>query len=169
MVRPIVKYGDAVLARVADEITQFDSSLRSLADEMIEVMYAARGVGLAAPQIGVSSRIFVMDATGGQDATRRIVVVNPVIDVAEGEQEGGEGCLSVPGFSFDIKRPGHVVLRGKDLNGSEIRLDVTGLEARCVSHEIDHLNGRLLLSHLSPLKRDLTIRKIKKRIKADDW
>ena len=169
MVRPIVKYGDAVLARVADEITQFDSSLRSLADEMIEVMYAARGVGLAAPQIGVSSRIFVMDATGGQDATRRIVVVNPVIDVAEGEQEGGEGCLSVPGFSFDIKRPDHVVLRGKDLNGSEIRLDVTGLEARCVSHEIDHLNGRLLLSHLSPLKRDLTIRKIKKRIKADDW
>ena len=169
MVRPIVKYGDAVLARVAEEITQFDSALRSLADDMFEVMYAARGVGLAAPQIGVSSRIFVMDATGSQDTSHRVVVVNPVIELAEGEQEGAEGCLSVPGFSFDIPRPGHVILNGKDVNGSEIRLDVTGLEARCVSHEIDHLNGRLLLSHLSPLKRDLTIRKIRKRVKADDW
>jgi peptide deformylase len=169
MVRPIVKYGDSVLGKVAQEITGFDSTLRSLADEMFEIMYAARGVGLAAPQIGVSSRIFVMDTTGGQETARKVVVINPVIEVAEGEQQDAEGCLSVPGFSFDIRRPGHVIVRGQDVNGSDIRLDVTGLEARCVSHEIDHLNGRLLLSHVSPLKRDLTIRKIKKRIKADDW
>jgi peptide deformylase len=132
-------------------------------------MYAARGVGLAAPQIGVSRRIFVMDATGGQEAARRFVVVNPVIEVAEGKQEGAEGCLSVPGFSFDITRPSRVVLRAKDIDGADINLDVNGLEARCCSHEIDHLNGRLLLGHVSPLKRDLTIRKIKKRIRADDW
>ena len=169
MVRPIVKYGDSVLGKVAQEITGFDSTLRSLADEMFEIMYAARGVGLAAPQIGVSSRIFVMDTTGGQETARKVVVINPVIETAEGEQEGAEGCLSVPGFSFDIRRPEHVIVRGQDANGSDIRLDLTGLEARCVSHEIDHLNGRLLLSHLSPLKRDLTIRKIKKRIKGDDW
>src|SRR5215470_18335881 len=98
MVRPIVKYGDPVLGRPAVEITEFDASLKSLADEMLEVMYAARGVGLAAPQIGVSKRIFVMDATAGQDPARKFVVVNPVIELGEGEQDGGEGCLSVPGF-----------------------------------------------------------------------
>src|SRR5262249_2815305 len=169
MVRPIVKYGDPVLGKRAEEITEFDASLKSLADEMLEVMYAARGVGLAGPQIGVSKRIFVMDATGGQDPARKFVVVNPVIELAEGEQEGGEGCLSVPGFSFEIRRHEHVIVRGQDASGSEIKLDVTGLEARCVSHEIDHLNGQLLLSRLSPLKRDLTVRKIKKRIKAGEW
>jgi len=169
MVRPIVKYGDPVLGRPAVEITEFDASLKSLADEMLEVMYAARGVGLAAPQIGVSKRIFVMDATAGQDQARRFVVANPVIELAEGEQEGGEGCLSVPGFSFEIRRAEHVVLRGQDVGGSQIILDVAGLEARCVAHEIDHLNGKLLLAHVSPLKRDLTIRKIKKRIRAHDW
>jgi len=169
MVRPIVKYGDPVLGKRAEEITEFDASLKSLADEMLEVMYAARGVGLAAPQIGVSRRIFVMDATGGQDQAKKFVVVNPVIELAEGEQEGTEGCLSVPGFSFEIRRAEHVVLRAQDVRGSQITLDVTGLEARCVAHEIDHLNGKLLFTHVSPLKRDLTVRKIKKRIKAHDW
>jgi peptide deformylase len=169
MPRYIVKYGDPVLGKRAAEITEFDGSLKSLADEMFEVMYAAGGVGLAAPQIGVSKRIFVMDVAGGKDKTRQVAVVNPVIELAEGQQEGAEGCLSVPGFSFDIRRPDHVIVRGQDVNGSTISLDVNGLEARCVSHEIDHLNGRLLLSQISPLKRDLTVRKIRKRIKAGDW
>jgi len=169
MVRSIVKYGDPVLARRADEITEFDASLRSLAEEMFETMYAAHGVGLAAPQIGVSKRIFVMDATSGQEKAKRYAVINPIMDVTEGEQQGSEGCLSVPGFSFDIRRAQHVVLHGQDVGGSPITLDVTGLEARCVLHETDHLNGRLLLSQVSPLKRDLAVRKIKKRIKAGDW
>lgn len=169
MSRHIVKYGDPVLGKPAQDITEFDASLRSLADEMFEVMYSAGGVGLAAPQIGISKRIFVMDAVGGKDKARQFAVVNPVIELAEGKQEGAEGCLSVPGFSFDIPRPGHVIVRGKDLNASDIRLDLTDLEARCASHEIDHLDGRLLLSHVSPLKRDLTVRKIRKRIRAGDW
>jgi peptide deformylase len=164
-----VKYGDPVLGKQAQEVTEFDGSLRSLADEMFEVMYLARGVGLAAPQIGVSKRIFVMDAGGAEGKARQFAVVNPVIELAEGVQEGAEGCLSVPGFSFDIRRPEHVIVRGQDINGSDLRLDLTDLEARCVSHEIDHLEGRLLLSHVSPLKRDLTVRKIKKRIRAGDW
>jgi len=165
----IVKYGDPVLAKRAEEVTAFDEPLRSLVARMFEVMYAAGGVGLAAPQIGISKRIFVMDAAGGKDESRRFAVINPVIDLAEGDQDGAEGCLSVPGFSFDIRRSEHVVLRGEDVNGAPIRLDVRGLEARCVSHEIDHLDGRLLLSHVSPLKRDMTVRKIKKRMKSGEW
>jgi peptide deformylase len=169
MVRHIVKYGDPVLGKLSEEVTEFDESLRALAGEMFDVMYAAGGVGLAAPQIGVSKRIFVMDVTGAKDNGSKFVVVNPVIELAEGEQEGPEGCLSVPGFSFDIRRSGRVIVRGQDLNGSHISLDVTDLEARCVSHEVDHLDGRLLLARVSPLKRDITVRKIKKRIKAGDW
>jgi peptide deformylase len=165
----IVKYGDPVLARSADQVTQFDESLRSLVTEMFDIMYAAGGVGLAAPQIGISKRIFVMDATNGKDKSKQFAVVNPVIELQEGDQEGAEGCLSVPGFSFDIRRSDHVVVRGQDLSGSPISLDVNGLEARCVSHEVDHLNGRLLLTHVSPLKRDITVRKIRKRIKSGEW
>jgi peptide deformylase len=169
MPRNIVKFGDPVLGRRALVVTEFDGSLKSLVDEMFEVMYSAGGVGLAAPQIGISKRIFVMDVAGGKDKSRRFAVVNPVIELAEGQQEGAEGCLSVPGFSFDIRRPDHVIVQGQDINGSNITLDVTGLEARCVSHEIDHLDGRLLLSQVSPLKRDLTVRKIRKRIRAGEW
>jgi peptide deformylase len=169
MVRRIVKYGDPVLGKRSEVVAEFDESLTALVGEMFDVMYAAGGVGLAAPQIGVSKRIFVMDVTGGNDKGRKFVVINPAIELAEGEEEGAEGCLSVPGFSFEIRRSGHVIVRGQDLDGSHISLDVTGLEARCVSHEVDHLDGRLLLAHVSPLKRDITVRKIKKRIKAGDW
>jgi peptide deformylase len=169
LVQAIVKYGDPVLGRRADEVSKFDESLAALVAEMFDVMYAAGGVGLAAPQIGISMRIFVMDASAGQEAEKRVTVVNPTIELADGDQDGAEGCLSVPGFSFDIRRPDHVIVRGQDASGSPVSIDVTGLEARCVSHEVDHLDGRLLLAHISPLKRDITVRKIKKRMRSGDW
>ena len=169
MIRPIVKYGDTVLARQANEVTEFGPELATLIDDMFETMYAAPGVGLAAPQIGVSQRIFVMDCAGRKDDARKYAVINPVIELREEEQVGGEGCLSVPGFSFDIKRAKHVVVVGQDVSGKPVRLDVTDLEARCVCHEVDHLDGKLLLARISPLKRDMTIRKIKKKIREGEW
>ncbi|HYM00480.1 MAG TPA: peptide deformylase [Blastocatellia bacterium] len=169
MIRPIVKYGDTVLAKSAEEVNEFGPELTRLVEDMFETMYAAPGVGLAAPQIGISKRVFVMDCAARKEDARKYAVINPVIQLREGEQEGGEGCLSVPGFSFDIKRAKHVIVSGLDVKGDPIRLDVTDLEARCVSHEVDHLDGKLLLSRVSPLKRDMTIRKIKKKIRDGEW
>jgi len=169
MVLEIVKYGDPVLAKPAEEVTVFDAGLRDLVANMFETMYAAPGVGLAANQVGISKRIFVMDCTSGNDPNRKFTVINPVIDVTEGEQVGREGCLSVPGYFFEIERPNRAVVKGLDVNGDPLELDVTGLEARCVCHETDHLNGKLLLTRISRLKRDLTVRKIKKQMKTGEW
>lgn len=169
MILEIVKYGDPVLTRRAEEVTEFNQNLHRLIDDMFETMYAAPGVGLAAPQIGLSKRIFVMDCTSGRDARRKFALINPIIELVEGEQVGGEGCLSLPGFFFQIKRPQRVVVRAQDLDGSQFVLDLMDLEARCASHEVDHLNGELIINHLSPLKRDLVRRRIKKRIKMGDW
>ena len=169
MIRAIVKYGDPVLATRAEAVVEFDENLRRLVADMFETMYAAPGVGLAAPQVGISSRLFVMDCTNGKDPSRKFTFVNPVIEIIEGSETGEEGCLSVPGFSFDIKRPTRVVVHGSDASGQPLSLEAAGLEARCVCHEVDHLDGRLLISRISALKRDLTVRKIKKRIKTGDW
>jgi len=136
---------------------------------MFETMYQAPGVGLAAPQIGVLKRLFVMDCAGGKDKTRKVALINPVIEMEEGEQVGDEGCLSFPGIAFEVARPKRLVVSAYDLDGSQFRLDVMNLEARCVSHETDHLDGGLFINYLSPLKRDLIKRKIKKKIKDGDW
>jgi peptide deformylase len=136
---------------------------------MFETMYGAPGVGLAAPQVGLLKRLFVMDCSSGKDKKHKVVLINPVIENEEGEQIGDEGCLSFPGVFLEVKRPQRVVVRAGDLDGSEMILDVMDLEARCVSHETDHLDGELFINYLSPLKRDLTKRKIKKRIKQGDW
>jgi len=165
----IVKYGDPVLIKRAEEVTEFDEKLRRLVDDMFETMYVAPGVGLAAPQVGVLKRLFVMDCAGGRDKTRKVALINPVIDMEEGEQVGDEGCLSFPGITFEVTRPQRLVVSAYDVDGSQFRLDVMDLEARCVSHETDHLDGELFISYLSPLKRDLIKRRIKKRIKAGDW
>ena len=169
MILEIVKYGDPLLTKRADEITQFDDSLRKLVDDMFETMYGAPGVGLAAPQVGVLKRLFVMDCTAGKNKTKKVALINPVIETEEGEQVGDEGCLSFPGIFVQVTRPQRLVVRAQDTDGSPITLDVMDLEARCVSHETDHLDGELFISYLSPLKRDLTKRKIKKRIKMGDW
>jgi peptide deformylase len=169
MILDIVKYGDPVLTRRAEEVTEFGEKLHKLVDDMFETMYGARGVGLAAPQVGLLKRLFVMDCGNGRNKEKRVVLINPVIELEEGEQIGDEGCLSFPGFSFQVVRPQRVVVRSQDINGSTFTLDVIDLEARCVSHETDHLDGDLFIDYLSPLKRDLVKRKIKKRVKQGDW
>ena len=169
MILDVVKYGDPVLTRRGEEITDFDEKLRKLVDDMFETMYGAPGVGLAAPQVGVLKRLFVMDCSSGKDKKQKVALINPVIENEEGEQVGDEGCLSFPGIYLEVKRPQRLVVRALDTDGSEIRLDVMDLQARCVSHETDHLDGELFISYISPLKRDLTKRKIKKRIKQGDW
>lgn len=166
---PIVKYGDPVLTKRAEEVTEFDAKLRKLVDDMFEAMYEAPGVGLAAPQVGILKRLFVMDCTSGKDRTRKIALINPVIEFEEGEQIGEEGCLSFPGIYFKVARPQRLIVNAYDLDGSPVKLDVMDLEARCVSHETDHLDGELFINYLSPLKRDMVKRKIKKRIRSNDW
>jgi peptide deformylase len=169
MILDVVKYGDPILTKRAEEVTSFDEQLHKLIDDMFETMYGAPGVGLAGSQVGVLKRLFVMDCSSGKDKKQKFALINPVIETEEGEQIGDEGCLSFPGVFLEIKRPQRVVVRARDLDGSEITLDVMDLEARCVSHETDHLDGELFISYLSPLKRDLTKRKIKKRIKQGEW
>jgi peptide deformylase len=169
MILDVVKYGDPVLTKRADEVTEFDRELGRLVDDMFETMYAAPGVGLAAPQVGVLKRLFVMDCGNPKDKKQKVVLINPVIETEEGEQIGEEGCLSFPDIYFDVKRPQRLVVRALDLDGTQFELDVMDLEARCVAHETDHLDGELYIEFLSPLKRDLVKRKIKKRIKQGDW
>ena len=169
MILNVVKYGDPILTKRAEEVGDFDEKLHTLIDDMFETMYGAPGVGLAAPQVGVLKCLFVMDCSSGKDKKQKVVLINPVIETEEGEQIGDEGCLSFPGIFLEIKRPQRVVVRARDMDGSEMTLDVMDLQARCVSHETDHLDGELFVNYLSPLKRDLTKRKIKKRMKQGDW
>lgn len=166
---PIVKYGDPVLTRRAEEVTEFDKDLKKLVDDMFETMYGAPGVGLAAPQVGILKRLFVMDCSSGKNAAQKVALINPVLELEEGEQDGEEGCLSFPEIYFKVRRPQRVVVRAQDVDGSEFRLDVMDLEARCVEHETDHLDGELFIEYLSPLKRDLVKRKIKKRMRQGEW
>ena len=169
MILEIVKYGDPVLTQRAGEVTEFDDALRKLVDDMFETMYGAPGVGLAAPQVGILKRLFVMDCSSGRNKQQKVALINPVIETGEGEQVGEEGCLSFPGIFVQVTRPQRVVVRAQDTNGSPFTLDIMDLEARCVAHETDHLDGELFIEYLSPLKRDLTKRKIRKRIKQGDW
>jgi peptide deformylase len=169
MILEIVKYGDPILTTRAHEVTEFNGELRKLVDDMFETMYGAPGVGLAAPQVGLLKRLFVMDCTGGRDKKRKLALINPVIEIEEGEQTGDEGCLSFPGIYVEVKRAERVVVRAQDIDGSPFTLDLMNLEARCVAHETEHLDGEVFIKYLSPLKRDLVKRKIKKRIKQGDW
>ena len=169
MIYPIVKFGDPVLETAAAPVTEFDGKLKKLVDDMFETMYVAPGVGLAAPQVGLLKRLFVMDCSSGRDSKQKIALINPVIELTEGEQVGDEGCLSFPGISFPVTRAKRVVVHAQDIDGSPFTLDVMDLEARCVSHETDHLDGELFISYLSPLKRDLVKRKIKRRVRQGEW
>ena len=169
MIRPILLWGEQVLEQPASVVTNISDAEVKLVQDMAETMYKAPGVGLAAPQIGVSKRIMVTDATGGDEKGHLLTILNPEIVVAEGEQYEEEGCLSIPGFSANVVRPKKVVLRGVDLNGKEILLEGSDLLARAFCHELDHLNGLFFLEHLSFLKRDMIKRKIKKMIRDGKW
>jgi len=166
---PIVKYGDPILEKPAAIITKFDAELAELAEDMFATMYAAQGIGLAAPQIGKSIRIAVVDVTGGKNPEARIVLINPEVIHFEGEKREEEGCLSIPGFRGYVVRPQFVTIKAQDAKGQSFEIRGEDLLARAFCHEIDHLNGILFLQHLSMLKRDLIRRKIKKLRKQGEW
>jgi peptide deformylase len=165
----IVKYGNPVLETPGEPVTEFDERLKHLVSDMFETMYAARGVGLAAPQVGVSKRLFVMDCSGGGNPSARIALINPVVLRVEGEQVGDEGCLSFPDIFFPVKRSLRAVLRAQDLNGEYFEFDGLELEARCMLHETDHCDGIVFLDRTTPLKRELVRRKIRKMQKVGRW
>ncbi len=169
MILRIRKYGDPVLETKAEPVTEFNEELKQLAADMFETMYANKGIGLAAPQVGVSKRLTVLDHSAGEDEAAKLVLVNPEILVKEGVQIGEEGCLSIPGFREDVKRAYRVRVRAQDLDGNFFETEGEELLARAIQHEIDHLDGILFLQHLSLLKRDLIKRKIRKLVKAGEW
>lgn len=169
MIYPIVKYGHEVLEKAAEPVTSFDGDLEKLVADMIETMYAANGVGLAAPQIGISKRLCVIDVTSGKDPNAKWVLANPVIVQAEGKELREEGCLSLPDFRADTPRPLRVTVRAQDIKGNEFTATGEGLLARAFSHETDHLNGVLFIKHLSALKRESIKRKVRKLAKAGEW
>jgi len=165
----IVKYPDPVLETPAEPVTEFDDELKQLVADMFETMYAAPGVGLAAPQVGVSKRLFVMDCSGGKDPAQRIAMINPVVLRGEGEQTGEEGCLSFPGIFFPVTRNLRAVVQAQDVNGNTFEIDGLELTARCMLHETDHCDGILFIQRTTPLKREMVKRKIRKLIKAKQW
>jgi peptide deformylase len=169
MIRPILKYGDSALHEKAADVAAITSEVDTIVSDMIETMYAAPGVGLAAPQIGVPLRIFVVDVSVGRDPSGLIVMINPQFVTREGMQLEEEGCLSVPGFEATVVRPTRVVIKGLDREGTECQRDGTGLLARAFQHEMDHLDGTLFIDHLRGIKRDLIVRKIKKLSRAGKW
>jgi len=169
MIYPIVKFGNPVLERPAEPVTIFDGDLKRLVEDMFESMYAAHGVGLAAPQIGISKRLAVIDVTFKEDPDAKLVIVNPEIVRTEGRHTQNEGCLSIPEFREPVSRPRKVTIRAQDISGKWFEETGEDLLARAFLHETDHLNGKLYISHISGLKRDFMKRKIRKLMKAGEW
>ena len=169
MIYPIVKFGDPILEKPAQPVTEFGDGLRKLVEDMFESMYAAKGVGLAAPQIGISKRLAVIDVTFKEDPQAPLVLANPEIIRSEGKQTQSEGCLSIPDFREAVTRPQKVTVRAQDIAGKWYEKTGEDLLARAFLHETDHLNGKLYIAHLSALKRDLMKRKIRKLMKAGEW
>jgi peptide deformylase len=167
-IRPIVKFGDPVLHQPSAPVERIDDLVRALFEDMIATMYAAPGIGLAAPQIGVPLRVIVIDLSVGEDPKQVIRLVNPEILEREGEQKHEEGCLSIPGYAGSPTRPARVVVRGTDPDGQERVYTATELLARAFCHEIDHVDGLVFVDRLSPLKRDLMKRKLRKRAR-EGW
>ena len=170
MVYPIVKFGDPVLENESANVTEFDTpELHKFIEDMFESMYAAKGVGLAAPQIGVGKKIAVIDCSNGENPDEKIVIINPKIVHMEGKQVGEEGCLSIPGFREQVRRAKRVTVRAQNARGEEFEMTGEDLLARAFLHETEHLYGRLYITHISALKRDLIKRKIKKMQRAGEW
>jgi peptide deformylase len=169
MIRPILRYGEQPLHQPASVVTDFDDSLQRLIDDLIETMYAAPGIGLAAPQVGVPARVFVADLSVGRDRDGLIVMVNPTFVEREGMQLEDEGCLSVPGFNATVVRPSRAVLQGFDRHGQEHTIEAKGLLARAFQHEMDHLDGVVFVDRLRGIKRDLIVRRIQKLKRSGKW
>ncbi len=165
----VVHYPEPVLLKVGKPVTEFDDELKKLVADMFETMYDAKGVGLAAPQVAVSQRLFVMDCSNGEDAEAKIAFINPEIVSVEGEQYGDEGCLSFPGLYQKVERSLRTVVKAQDVNGEYFELEVEDLEARCVLHETDHCDGIVFLDRMTTLKRQLAKQKIKRMQKTGKW
>lgn len=166
---PIVRYPHEVLLRPTEEVAAITPDIERLVADMIETMHAAPGVGLAANQVGVGLRVAVVDLTVGEDPKSLLVLINPRIVENDGAYVEDEGCLSLPGFTERVRRPNRAVVEAMDLDGAVRRIEGRDLLARAFNHEIDHLNGRLFIEHLSPLKRRLIKKKVQKQIRAGDW
>jgi peptide deformylase len=169
MTWPILKYGDSQLHAPAREVENFDSTLHTLIDDMVETMYAAPGIGLAATQVGVPLRVFVIDLSVGRDPKGLIAMVNPVWVEQEGMQLEDEGCLSVPGFNATVVRPARAAVRGFDRSGEPHTIEGAELLARALQHEMDHLDGTVFVDRLRGIKRDLIVRRISKLKRAGKW
>src|SRR5579859_2721739 len=169
MILPIIKYPDPVLEMPCTPVERFNDQLRQFVDDMFETMYAAQGIGLAAPQVNRSIQLTVMDVSFKQDPALKMVLINPQIIQKEGKQRGPEGCLSIPEFREEVTRAMQCTVHAQDVEGKHFEITGQELLARCMQHEIDHLNGILFLKHLSVLKRDMIRRKIKKLIKLGEW
>jgi peptide deformylase len=169
MIRPILKYGESPLHDRAVPVEVITPEIDRLIEDMVETMYAAPGIGLAAPQIGVMQRIFVIDLSLGRDAAGLITFVNPEFVTRDGMQIEEEGCLSVPGFNATVVRPSRAVVKGLDRHGQPIELEGSGLLARAFQHEMDHLDGTLFVDRLRGIKRDLIVKRIRKLTRAGKW
>jgi peptide deformylase len=169
VIRPILKFGEPPLHDPAAEVGELTSDIQAIIDDMIDTMYAAPGIGLAAPQIGIPLRIFVIDLSVGRNAVDLMVFINPVFVELDGVQLEEEGCLSVPGFNATVMRPSRAVVKGLDRNGVERTIEGKDLMARAFQHEMDHLDGKLFLDRVRGIKRDLIVKKIRKLTRAGKW
>src|SRR5579863_6043501 len=169
MIYSIVKFGNPILEKTAEPVTVFDGALKKLVEDMFESMYEARGIGLAAPQIGISTRLAVIDVTFKEDPDAKLVLANPEIIHIEGKHTQPEGCLSIPEFREPVSHARKVTIRAQDVTGQWYEKTGEDLLARAFLHETDHLNGKLYISHISALKRDLIKSKIRKMVKAGEW
>jgi peptide deformylase len=169
VLRPILRLGDSILNEPARPVDAITPEIDRLIDDMIETMYAAPGIGLAAPQVGIALRIFVLDLSVGRDPAALHVMINPEFVERDGMQLEEEGCLSLPGFTATVARPKRVIVKGLNRQGDEHTLEGTGLMARALQHEVDHLNGCLFVDRLRGISKELIVRKIKKLAKAGKW
>jgi peptide deformylase len=169
MIRPILRYGDQTLHVAAAPVAEITPDVQRLIDDMIQTMYAAPGIGLAATQVGVGLRIFVCDVSAGRNPADLMTFINPEFVERDGMQLEEEGCLSVPGFNATVARPARAVLKGLNRHGEEHVVDATGLLARCFQHEVDHLDGKVFIDRLRGLQKDLIVRRIKKLSRAGKW
>lgn len=169
MIYPIVKFPDPILQRPSAPVTEFDNDLRKLVADMFESMYAAQGIGLAAPQIGIPKRLTVIDVSNQKEPKDKLVLINPEITLREGKQLEEEGCLSLPEIREKVRRAARVVVRAQNEYGEWIEREGTELLARAFQHEIDHLDGVLFIFRISALKRDLVLRRIRKMQRAGEW
>ncbi len=169
MFRPILRYGAAELRTPAREVSAITDEIHSLVQDLIDTMYAAKGIGLAAPQIGVDRRIFVVDISAGQRVADLQVLINPVFIAREGMQLEEEGCLSVPGFNATVARPARVAVQGQDLQGAWHTVEGTKVLARALQHEMDHLDGHLFIDRLKGLSRESIVRRIRKLRRNGRW